>query len=112
MTPAKTITRLRGLLEKAQPRPWMWRHNWGILIDDGIEPSDETLTKIRGVFPELQPNAGLIIAAVNTLPALLDVAEAAEAVKWLNIHVNAGEPGAIQERLRAALQRLAESVTS
>jgi hypothetical protein len=79
------IERLRALLAEATPGPWRAR-KWPsprmvevlavtkppIVPWAGFDDSDRTKT-------EHDANASLIAAAVNVLPALLDVAEAAQA---------------------------------
>ena len=81
-----TIERLRALLAGATPGPWRAR-KWPsprmvevlattkppIVPWSGFDDSDRTLK-------EHDANAVLIAAAVNALPALLDVAEAARAL--------------------------------
>lgn len=63
---------LRELLAKASPRPW---GRSGDLIDDG-GPEGNVLHQCL-----CEEDAALIVAAINALPALLDVVEAAAAFR-------------------------------
>lgn len=82
------IERLRGLVAGAQDLPWRWVHDSGstmlwtsepvggpghILTPHVCEPCDKNGRPCLGPS---EANAALILA-VNALPALLDVAEAA-----------------------------------
>lgn len=75
------IQRLRDLLAKATPGTWV--ENRGRIVggpDD--RPIDaEVVASTYGVAATRNGNAALIVAAVNALPALLDVAEAAKAIE-------------------------------
>ena len=88
-----TITELRALLAAATPGPWPWREG------------DERERIYGG------PNARLVVAAVNALPALLDVAEAAatldatfDDVGLVTVHDSKTKP--LRLVVRAALARL------
>lgn len=95
------VERLRGLLEAATPPPWLasgcWREGIGLVVDDGRDDWRSA-------------DATLVAAAVNSLPALLDVAEAAKA--WidsptnLSIKYRVEEASRRAEVLRDALARL------
>jgi hypothetical protein len=66
------VERLRGLLEKGTPGPWRVlgeTHQIGAAYDWWVGP------------PARETDADLIVAAVNALPALLDVVEVAQEVK-------------------------------
>lgn len=77
------VGQLREMLAKASPRQWRdipnpsWnRANHQVRIDDGY--SYGCFGEIAHASPE---NAAIIVAAINALPALLDVAEAAQSVQ-------------------------------
>jgi hypothetical protein len=104
------IERLRALLAEATPGPWRAR-KWDaprmvevhaatkppVVPWSGFDDSSRTKT-------EHDANATLIAAAVNALPALLDVAEAAaKSVEWAD--VGGLLPGDVTD-VRAALDRL------
>lgn len=111
-----TIERLRARLAEATPGPWRWVHDSGSTMLWNAEPVGgpghvltpyvcascaEHGTPCLGPIPA---DAALIAAAVNALPALLDVAEAAaKSVEW-------GDVGGLLlddvAALRAALDRL------
>lgn len=63
-----TVQELRDLLGMAAPRPW---RIGGELHGCIVSADDDTLIR------PLPGDAGLIVAAVNALPALLDIADAA-----------------------------------
>jgi hypothetical protein len=105
------IERLRGLLAEGTPGPWRsrkWTAPRMVEIVASTMPAivpwsgfdDSARTK-----QEHNANAALIAAAVNALPALLDVAEAAaKCVEWGDVGgLLTGDVGA----LRAALAQLA-----
>lgn len=70
-------TELRKLLAKATPGPWMLDEWSPSDYLDGIQV-DARATGPRGsVFWSDKQDARIIVAAVNALPALLDVVEAA-----------------------------------
>lgn len=88
-----TITRLRSLLEKATPGPWKLHFSDGCDLPKYPEgysayPVAEALDNETSVsiLAQCAPkrgrpnweNAELIVAAVNALPALINIAEAAE----------------------------------
>jgi hypothetical protein len=80
------VARLRELMAKATPRPWThqgYSFQTGMTHASGVggftagfqdDCSDQQI--MQGI-----PNAALIVAAVNALPALLDVCEAAQAFR-------------------------------
>jgi hypothetical protein len=73
------IERLRALLAEATPGPWAWTETGGpfALV---MGPDGDELVHVRmnlGLGSNPDRDAALIAAAVNALPALLDVAEAA-----------------------------------
>jgi hypothetical protein len=124
-----TIERLRALLAEATPGPW--RHGplfweaWATDADGamtvrvaevphgGYDPESD---RMRGVFVDpgidrsREPDAALIAAAVNALPALLDVAEAARLVaQWADNAAEWSVPPPLRGELRdlsALLDRL------
>lgn len=69
---ADTIEALRRKLEAATRGPWQWSTDGGIV--------DVTSADGSCIAEDLrsEPNAALIVSAINALPALLAVAEAAE----------------------------------
>lgn len=126
MSPLK---RLRELLGAAFRTPWTYE-NWEIncpQIDEGTEcgyghnlttilspteyPDGQVIAQIDvpGIERFADANGALIVAAVNALPALLDVAEAAEALRtaYNTDSAEFAEPVALP-RLWAALARLGE----
>lgn len=101
------VKRLRELLEKATPRPWERGQHvktewwWAPQIAGPALLDDEAL-----------PDADLIVAAVNALPALLDVVEAVKAqraaiAQW--VAHNPGDPSYPWVALEIALDRLEHS---
>ena len=105
-----TTDRLRALLAEATPGPWD--------VDD-IHPDHcaqspwghKTVTFGPGsvalalMSPEDQPTAALIVAAVNALPALLDVVEAARSLTGDDMAYR-GSTSQTWAALRAALAKL------
>jgi hypothetical protein len=104
MTDKIDVAGLRALRERATPGPWEYRpyegDDWGFVR--GPEQSstigplkplvavarpghqhdfDADAHRRAGADP-YEPNAALITAAVNALPALLDAAEATAALEW------------------------------
>lgn len=83
-----TISNLRALIEKATPGPWAWDSpaNW-CGISDRVAPAANMGQVIATVDTSGwgkrrgNTNSALIVAAVNNLPSLLDIAEAVRAVK-------------------------------
>jgi hypothetical protein len=70
-----TTEELRRLLQAATPGPW---HTGNIELGDLIySPSGTLIAETRLRIPE---DAALIAAAVNALPALLDVVDAASSI--------------------------------
>lgn len=72
MTPREKIETLRRLLEEATPGPWKVEGGWGAaVVSEGkkswLSPYGERCRKV----------SSLAAASLTTLPALLDVAEAA-----------------------------------
>ncbi len=73
------VKRLRELLSGGKDRPW---HVYNQADDDGvgyrcyIDSPDQTADWVAQEVEK--PDADLIVAAVNALPALLDVVEAAK----------------------------------
>jgi hypothetical protein len=103
------VKRLRELLAKSHARPW---HVYNQAVDEGpdyrctIVSPDETADWVAREV-EL-PDAELIVAAVNNLPALLDVVEAAQHISEFAVHGQVLTPGDIQD-LTDALDRLEHS---
>ena len=108
------LTQLRELLANATPGPWGVER-------DGMEPSSWVTP--HGAFSHHDPDNELIAAAVNALPALLDIAEAAQrtasfdlrAAKYATAHYHgyrlieiptAEELATALDTLRDALARL------
>ena len=69
-----TTDRLRALLAEATPGPWQATEKRG-KRDGYVRSGDRTLADMR--LRNGEADAALIVAAVNALPALLDVADAA-----------------------------------
>lgn len=80
-------TDLRRLLAEATPGPWRWHGQ----LDN--------------------PNAQLIVAAVNALPDLLAVIDAAQAVCASPLHSPEMEPTVVFDALRDALDKLGEGMS-
>jgi hypothetical protein len=69
-----TTDELRRLLDEATPRPWGQSvSGWYIDAAGGVAIAD-----VHGISDQALSNAALIAAAVNALPALLAVVEAAQ----------------------------------
>lgn len=83
-----TISNLRALIEKATPGPWAWDSpaNW-CGISDRVAPAANMGQVIATVDTSGwgkrrgNTNSALIVAAVNNLPSLLDIAEAVRALR-------------------------------
>lgn len=79
------IKHLRELLAKATPGTW--HENRGRIVggpDD--QPNDaEVVAACYGLSATRNGNAALIVAAVNALPALLDMAEAVKEVRGIRV---------------------------
>ena len=105
--------RLRTLLVEATPGPWHdLPHDWpGKAIP--ILTHDAAHTVAMAFNREhTKSDAALIVAAVNALPALLDVAEAARRVQreWDTFGPTGDSPTLAAHRaLRSALARLEEA---
>ena len=67
-----TLDELRRLLAEATPGPW-FTYEWDVWASDAH--GEEFVVYSN---PHTKPDADLIVAAVNALPALLRVAEAAQ----------------------------------
>lgn len=80
-----TLTRLRSLLAAATPGPWEFRateHSGGIkFVVAPSAPRNDNGTEFIPADCSHGYNGRLIAAAVNALPALLRVAEAAKALE-------------------------------
>lgn len=82
MTPAD-IARLRELLARATPGPWVPKHAKTVFLDGGAEheirgPRGVTIARLynSGDDARQETNTSLIAAAVNSLPDLLALVEA------------------------------------
>jgi len=104
-TPASAVARLREMLTNATPGPWVAT---GQCIDQYAEHPDGTRLLSGGnaymdddysMFTDT--DCAIIVAAVNALPALLDVVEAATTM---------GTYAGDRLRIKAALARLDEAV--
>ena len=84
-TPIDTAA-LKALLAKATPGPLALASGHDAANHDHIEPIGAKLVKLGD-----QPNAALIVAAINALPALLEAAEDRERMDWLEVNVAAVE---------------------
>lgn len=107
---------LRELLEKATPGPWTLEPDPGSQTVDVVIPPDPR-TGYGDRMCGTEENATLIAAAVNGLPALLDVVEKAEAVDRLAEREGGGDFSTSVEwaeafgALGSALARLREGET-
>jgi hypothetical protein len=97
----------RRLIAEATLRPWRANlYLGGAHAIDRIAPNGDTLGRVAVVdgLVETKANAALIVLAVNALPALLDVAEAGDAL--LGYHDRCGVASGYGDALRSALSRL------
>jgi len=80
-----TIERLRGLLAVATPGPWSWDR-----VTGGIRVRDHYVIASLGMHRFPNADEVLVVGAVNALPALLAVAEAARPILewWDTTHGN------------------------
>lgn len=111
MTLPKKLSELRKLLANATPGPWE-----AVLLNDLTDStyiegpefcsarSGVTEEELTALQPQIHADAKFIVAAVNNLAALLDVAEAAAAIK----NQDAWMVGEYRLKLSAALERLAK----
>jgi hypothetical protein len=79
---APLIAQLRELCRQGTARPWSWRNDGSLRAKDDnaiFFPHLGEGDTIRDLVNR-DADANLIVAAVNALPALLDVAEAAQAL--------------------------------
>lgn len=98
------IAELRRLLEKATPGPWSWEGDPPTLYAgrDGMHHGANLLGRLEP-DADTPANLNLIVAVRDALPALLDIADAAQR------HMNAvGVVNVVQtaDELNAALSRL------
>lgn len=104
------IERLRALLAAAGPLPWtgIQKELYGAVEIASKSPGGWAIPYAGRIVP--RENGELVVAAVNALPALLDVAEAARNI-MPNADVNFVFPDDIDraQALRAALARLEET---
>ena len=111
-----SLVSLRAALYKATPGPWETRFEaesdgsgvWGI---DGIVETGGYDGMFKGGIDN-DADAALIVAAVNALPALLDIAQAAQAFLEVNSVIGGGrqvEPA--YQALREALAALDKEQT-
>lgn len=105
MTP---LPSLRKLLAEGTPGPWRagTHETWHVFAphNDGFGP-ERVLLRMNEHFPYTN-DARLIVAAVNALPALLDVAErAAELIHgrgpWFDMQMLRAHSGPLESALRA-----------
>lgn len=102
------LEELRQLREAGTPGPWRYDGGWPTIRAEASTYYGEFIAEVHksnhGPEPaQDRPNAALIVAAVNALPALLDIAEAAAA------HIEADPNGSMTEnekRMADALDRL------
>lgn len=114
------LDRLKKIIAQATPGPWAvnqdgaeeWWYSDTILGEGGAGGALASCT---------EGNAELIVTAINALPALLEVAEAAKASRdWINAgkmtkcymgdkSIDAYELIVIEKRLDAALAKLTEA---
>jgi hypothetical protein len=105
------VQQLRDLLDKATPRPWELTARYGDM-GDYTGMVNAGAMRVANVYDD-EANAALIVAAVNSLPALLArldaLEEVAEASDMIHAH-GPGEPIRQPEScpLCAALARLRE----
>ena len=115
LTP-KTLAELRRLLDEATPGPWhAWDRGIGYEVHTEVEHNPIRCDPLNSGFRETfgGPDAQLIVAAVNALPALLDaaaerdaLAEAVERVRALPVGPPSG--GFYMISMRDVRQALAE----
>ena len=82
LTPEK-LAELRWLLERATPGPWhAWDRGIGYEVHTEAEHNPIRCVSLNSEFRETfrGPDARLIVAAVNALPALLDAAAERDAL--------------------------------
>jgi hypothetical protein len=97
-----TTEELRRLLDAATPGPWhIHKDNLEDLV---CSPSGTLIAETQLRIPE---DAALIIAAVNALPALLAVVEAAH--DWRNAYESNDPSNDTFEAMNAALDALREA---
>lgn len=95
------MTDLRRLLAEATPRPW---NADGLTLRPGTVWDEHGADLARAWLPA---DAALIVAAVNALPALLDVADAARTISDPMVADGGGDRWwAAHDALRDALRRL------
>jgi hypothetical protein len=80
------IERLRELLARATPGPWKsqdHQHQADLMTWYSVEKANGMRGQVARVMSHVRgkADAALIVAAVNALPALLDVCEAAQAFR-------------------------------
>lgn len=105
-----TLTRLKSLLEAASPRPWSFEAD-RYRDCDVIRGPENDVCQTKNTDSGTCRDSSLICAAVNALPSLVAVAEAAEDAE-ANLHDDCGgceKCNAIYRRLRAALTALQEA---
>lgn len=84
---ANALAELRSLLAAATPGPWRWYWSQNRAF---VESDTRTVVEVFDADPEVhggiehEADAALIVAAVNALPALIAVAEAAEEFAFCN----------------------------
>jgi hypothetical protein len=131
MSATQAIARLRELREKATAGPWVTRRHklhdhekWGPLVEIGqreeqigdssaavFGPDEEWIGDnviVQVSSSDSDTDAAAIVAAMNSLPALL---ECAEALRALVVAVDEGPASLViqcKREARAALQALAE----
>jgi hypothetical protein len=98
---ADPIADLRDLLTRATAGPWRRHHYEFGGPREYARATDSFRTDARVILLK-DADAALIVAAVNALPTLLDIAEAARAY----LDTSPAQTGRVsEERLRAALAR-------
>jgi hypothetical protein len=103
MSGDSVIARLRELLAKATPGPWLEKSNMKRPSHQRIVANDDGLTLVADTYgdPDLPPyDLLLIVEAVNALPALLRLIDAAEA-----LDAAMGEADLAEEQLRQLNER-------
>ena len=105
MSASDKIARLRELRAKATAGPWkseVWDDYPGLRLIVSLKMERELAD---GIDPE---NAAAIVAAMNSLPALLECAEALQELLAYGSHPKSTRYEMAADKARAALQALAE----